>query len=416
MDFISLELLQSLPVPDQTKIKVGIIETNDLSMIPPSYLPPVHSRDYYFVSYSHRDYKLVYRDIFALQENGLNLWYDRGIPAGRDWRDVANKFMGPAVCRGVLFYVSETSLLSDAVFDELEYAKNHGKAIFSLNLPMTSDYTHKGQSVKGKVFGACEMVDILLENGVAIDPERAEFIKSCFPPSVLFLPVSMDAKQRYEKISSSTMELPKIWTSYKEKGWYYADYPTDPMIESIELEDLDAFKTKPNAKTAMGRCAFSNCANLLSAHVAAHSLNDYAFYHCANLRSFKNTPNANSDKILCWDAVFMCCTNLVDIDIAQFDYIGDEAFSTCEGLEEIHIEAEHVGNSAFYRCHNLKRVHIGPKVAFIGKAAFDRCYALQWFEVDPNNAHFYSKNGFLYQRQESGEDILLYEVPYNKKH
>ena len=87
MDFISLDIISHLPAKEQIKIKIGIIETNELSMIPSSYLPDVHSKDYYFVSYSHLDYKNVYPDIFNLQDEGLNIWYDRGIPGIPGWSE-----------------------------------------------------------------------------------------------------------------------------------------------------------------------------------------------------------------------------------------------------------------------------------------------------------------------------------------
>ena len=140
MQLIPLEILEKLPIKEQTKIKVGIIETNELSMIPPGYLPDVHSKDYYFVSYSHKDYRSIYPDIFALQEEGLSVWYDRGIPAGKDWRDIANKYMAPSVCKGILFYISEYSLSSKAVYEEMKYAKSQNKPFISINLPFENNY------------------------------------------------------------------------------------------------------------------------------------------------------------------------------------------------------------------------------------------------------------------------------------
>lgn len=406
MEFISLDIISRLPAKEQIKIKIGIIETNELSMIPSSYLPDVHSKDYYFVSYSHLDYKNVYPDIFALQAEGLNIWYDRGIPGGKDWRDVANKFMAPNICRGVLFYISENSLLSDAIFEEMKYAKSRGKSYICVNLPFTSDYRHNGASVKGKTFSAKTMIDILIENGVDIPQEKVDFIDSLMPESVLYLPLSMEGKGKIEKILSSTPDMPKVITTYKEKGWYSADYASDFLIDSLELKDFDAFKSKPLAKTAIGRCAFSNCEFLTSVNTSAHSINDYAFFHCVNLVSFKNYPNPNSDKIICWNASFMRCKNLVDIDIGQFAFIGDEAFSTCESLEEIELHATKVGRSAFYRCYALRRVKIGKEVEELGQFCFDRCSSLEEFIVDEDNPCFYSKDGDLYDKKTGS---LLYK-------
>ena len=41
-----------------------IEETASLNEVSLECLPPVQTDKYYFVSYSHKDYKLVYKDIF----------------------------------------------------------------------------------------------------------------------------------------------------------------------------------------------------------------------------------------------------------------------------------------------------------------------------------------------------------------
>ena len=106
-DFIDLKVIDSLPLEEQIKIKKMIINQNELDLIPPGYLPDVVTSEYYFVSYSHRDYRLVYSDIFDLQQNGLAIWYDQGIAAGDNWKDTALKYITPFECKGVLFYISD---------------------------------------------------------------------------------------------------------------------------------------------------------------------------------------------------------------------------------------------------------------------------------------------------------------------
>lgn len=71
----------------------GILKSENLDDLPLKYLSPVSDNpdNYYFISYSHKDYKTVYSDIYALQSEGLNLWYDRAMPAGENWKETAEK-------------------------------------------------------------------------------------------------------------------------------------------------------------------------------------------------------------------------------------------------------------------------------------------------------------------------------------
>ena len=52
---------------------------------------PDAQKGYYFISYSHKDYKIVFRHVLRLLEQGVNLWYDRGLEAGKSWRDDVKK-------------------------------------------------------------------------------------------------------------------------------------------------------------------------------------------------------------------------------------------------------------------------------------------------------------------------------------
>ncbi|MCH8142631.1 MAG: toll/interleukin-1 receptor domain-containing protein [Proteobacteria bacterium] len=41
---------------------------------------------YVFVCHAHEDSTIVYPEINWLHEQGVNLWYDEGISAGKNWR------------------------------------------------------------------------------------------------------------------------------------------------------------------------------------------------------------------------------------------------------------------------------------------------------------------------------------------
>ena len=117
LEKINYDELEERPLNEKTQIKIDIINNLDLIKIPVALLPGVHSKEYYFISYSHKDYKTVYPDLFMLENEKLNFWYDRGIPAGSNWKDIATKYIAPFDCKGVIFYISENSLLSNAIYE-----------------------------------------------------------------------------------------------------------------------------------------------------------------------------------------------------------------------------------------------------------------------------------------------------------
>lgn len=78
---------------------------------------------YVFVCYSHENSDSVYSDLYALNEGGINLWYDEGISAGSSWRaEIATAISG---AKKFLFYISRTSLKSSHCLREVDYALSH---------------------------------------------------------------------------------------------------------------------------------------------------------------------------------------------------------------------------------------------------------------------------------------------------
>ena len=75
---------------------------------------------YVFVCYAHDDEDVVYPEIGWLHEQGINLWYDEGISAGKVWRAaIAEAIQGASK---FLYYISTASLASDHCNREVDYA------------------------------------------------------------------------------------------------------------------------------------------------------------------------------------------------------------------------------------------------------------------------------------------------------
>jgi hypothetical protein len=78
---------------------------------------------YVFVCYAHSEAKTVYGDLLALNDHGINLWYDEGIPAGKPWRaEIAGAIQNAT---RLLFFISKSSLASAHCLREVDYALDH---------------------------------------------------------------------------------------------------------------------------------------------------------------------------------------------------------------------------------------------------------------------------------------------------
>jgi hypothetical protein len=87
---------------------------------------------YVFVSYSHKDKEAVFEIINDLMLCACNMWYDTGIHSGEDWVNEIAEHLYKAEC--VLFMVTQNSIASEYVKDELTFAKTKGKKIYPIFL------------------------------------------------------------------------------------------------------------------------------------------------------------------------------------------------------------------------------------------------------------------------------------------
>jgi tetratricopeptide (TPR) repeat protein len=94
------------------------------------------TESYVFVCYAHKDSDHVYSDLAQLADNGVNLWYDEGIPAGASWRAEIAAAIKDAT--RFLFFISEASLNSTHCLREVDYALSHDIEIVPVYLDDSS--------------------------------------------------------------------------------------------------------------------------------------------------------------------------------------------------------------------------------------------------------------------------------------
>lgn len=161
----------------------------------------------------------------------------------------------------------------------------------------------------------------------------------------------------------------------------------------------------------IGEGAFEDDYNLITINIpqSVEIINSKAFKHCCNLQNI-NIANGNSNYSSI-DGVLLSADNKKIILYPSGKK--DEEYSTPESIEEI-------GDNAFCQAHNLKNLIIGTNVNTI-QLAFDNSKftnqtnnyvsAIEKFTVAPNNKHFRSIGGVLYDK----DGKILIQYPHANK-
>ena len=350
---------------EQIQKRIEFINEHKLDEIPGRILPDTHVTDYLFISYCHLDYKLVYTDIFLLQEQGVNIWYDKEMTVGDSWKDTANKYMTPRNCLGVIFYVSEASLKSNAVIEELNFRKDINKKFICISLPFESDYLYKGESTKGKTYLPFEMIDILLQNN-QISQENADILREFFPDEKIYLKYEeADIYDKAKKIRDKCTKEPLL--RYDDEGVVVSI--NDSNITKVVPED---FEGNPD-KIMIGKCAFANCPFLEeitfpkpkyllfnSMQVDAYRLSDYAFFSNKSLKRVEG--NKGLSNVIPHHA-FENCYALESIGHRPLKFVGERAFANCYKFESVNLDFNvTICKEAFLNCKNLKTIQIGRHI------------------------------------------------------
>ncbi len=82
---------------------------------------------YFFVSYSHRDQKIVRQIVDALIDNGVNIWLDTMLHPGENWQRVIEETLRRAA--GIIVFVSQASAASEWVMYELRAIANKEEGV-----------------------------------------------------------------------------------------------------------------------------------------------------------------------------------------------------------------------------------------------------------------------------------------------
>jgi len=95
---------------------------------------------HWFISYSHKDKKIVEDLQQKLADDDVLIWTDHQIEAGGDWRKLIDLAIDESV--GIILIVSSNSMASSFVLYEWSFAMGKGKKIIPLSIDETRPYSH----------------------------------------------------------------------------------------------------------------------------------------------------------------------------------------------------------------------------------------------------------------------------------
>ena len=382
----------------EEKIKI-INETNSFDEIPLDVLPPSHKENYYFVSYSHKDYKRVFVDILRLEALGINIWYDNDMHIGENWKEIAQLYISKFQCSGIIFYLTDNSIKSPACNQEVEYVLTHNKKFISINKPLDG---HNVQSGYG-------MLQTLKEQGFICSNSLEENFKKAFSDEILYLGIndSIESKAHQilsiEKENLFDFEVCNVNDIFEEdqKGIKINSCKDNSLI-SVDISKIYEVDDFSDNISIIDDCVFTNSIKLQSVYLSdkLQKIGDGAFRNCISLENI-NFPINN--KLVIGNKAFYNCSKLKNVDLSKVLKIESEAFKNCKQLVinqlsgEIYKEAftntsisniEYIDenprlrNNAFYYCNSLQNFKIINKFySDLGNSVFEHCENLE--EVGP---------------------------------
>ena len=112
---------------------------------------PDQDDGFYFVSYSHKDYKKVLTDIVKYFDCGFKIWYDRFLESGKSWTAEVHKKIASYYCKCVIVYVTQNFLQSESCLSEIECICDNDKScLLVLSGVSYHDFYNTVSEKKGK--------------------------------------------------------------------------------------------------------------------------------------------------------------------------------------------------------------------------------------------------------------------------
>ncbi len=386
---------------------------------------PDADEGYYFISYSHKDYKKVFKDILAFHQNSLPIWYDRGLESGKSWINEVKKKMTSYYCRGIIFYISENYLASESCMTELvHWMQNASKSALFVTLDGEIGWDENNRLAAPVLQHAPEsavlLMPLMLVNNelpyeASIQDKIAQTAK--FDPPELF---------EYTYVHGTNNPALQTYNMFLGRSAFVSGI-VDKNVSSVTLPSTVVHDGQVYRVHGIESNAFHHCTQLQEVIVPDGWMFvlENAFVHCPSLKKvklgvpgklvgsrfgfiqkcFMNCPQATlevaQDKYVSYNGTFKnnntlthvdfggkknlsgdCfsgCTSLQSARLYKKDSMSDKMFYNCVALQEVSVTKSNRSfwlNQTFYNCESLRHVTLPPKLRKIGNQTFAGCSSL----------------------------------------
>lgn len=360
---------------------------------------------FYFISYSHADYKRVLPDVIALRGAGLKIWYDRGLESGKSWIGEVRKKISSYYCKGVIVYYSENYLKSQSCILELQHIMRENKQCLNVFL----DEAYRGFCLEGRQEEEFSeyLQSFPCTEGDSSAAEKERLLKSLPAPALYIFSFEESKASRSCMVAKlldknlQTAVIPKYayqdGKKYRVRGISSGAFENCDMLEEVVL---------PDGWGVISNNAFVNCHSLRTLKLgkpflflivrAGYLISP--FVHCENLKEIvcpKGVKILRGTYAHCdgltemivpqnfWatGGCFTDCVNLKKIKMHKRCSIGRGMFDGCVSLTEAEYPlgtfADEVCVSAFRGCASLEKFRIPQRVKKISENAFQNCTSLR---------------------------------------
>jgi hypothetical protein len=90
------------------------------------------NQPYLFISYSHKDSQVVFKELTGLYHFGYRIWYDEGIDPGNEWPDEVAQALEKSAF--FIVFISPNSINSQNVKNEINFALNKHKPFLAVHI------------------------------------------------------------------------------------------------------------------------------------------------------------------------------------------------------------------------------------------------------------------------------------------
>lgn len=383
-------------------------EVQDRGIMP----DPDAGEGYYFISYSHRDYKQVFCSVLFLQNEGLKLWYDRGLETGKSWLKDVKRRLYSYYCKGVIFFVSDNFLRSESVWNEILMVDSFAKSCVFVSLlknplreecgRIPDDRVRKALNrllLRGRIFPSETSPDMLADAVLSLDKPRL------FQYERAVVEVGGESIDCLEIVGMNDISVKKLVIPQEDKfeGESLPIYiiGSNAFANCIELEEL----IFPRRWSWVKENAFYACAHLQKIDFGSPLAEDEAtldlstFAGCNALTEITVPPGIagfysgytqppNIRKIVIpsghfGDLRFAALQELYEVVIAEDASCNALQFRCCQQLRKVQLPngLPRIESCAFLECTSLQSIDIPQSVSSIGLAAFALCEGIKCFSL-----------------------------------